>query len=137
MGDILKFFGIEFIFSINGIILAQFFVITPYMIRILRTIFAGLDPYYEFAERTLGLNRFQAFIRATEHVEHNRQNVIRGQVKDIIFSGNLMLLEVKVALDFVILVAKNTEVSIDELVYIEIDRKAVHVLAEGGCHEHL
>ncbi len=46
-------------------------------------------------------------------------------------------IEVKVALDFVILVAKNTEVSIDELVYIEIDRKAVHVLAEGGCHEHL
>ena len=46
-------------------------------------------------------------------------------------------IEVKATLDFVILVAKNTKVSIDELVYIEIDRKAVHVLAEGGCHEHL
>ncbi len=65
VGDILKFFGIEFIFSIKGIVLAQFFITTPYMIRILRTTFAGLDPRYEFVARTLGLNRFQAFARVT------------------------------------------------------------------------
>lgn len=72
-----------------------------------------------------------------KHVEHDRQNVVRGHVKDISLSGNLLCLELKAALDFLILVAKNTKVSMGELVYLEIDWKAARVIAEGGSREHL
>ena len=76
-------------------------------------------------------------IRLDKQVEHDRQNVIRGRVKNISLSGNLLRLEVEAALDFVVLVAKNTNVGLGELIYLEISREAVHVLTEGGGHEYL
>ncbi len=64
-GDTLSKLGLRFVFSTNGIILAQFFIITPYMIRVLRTTFAGIDPRLEFVARTLGCSRWQAFYKIT------------------------------------------------------------------------
>lgn len=64
-GEALAERGLKFVFSVNGIVLAQFFIITPYMVRILRTSFADIDSRLEFVARTLGCSRWQAFYKVT------------------------------------------------------------------------
>lgn len=62
-GEILAEHGIRFIFSANGIVLAQFFIITPYMVRVLKSTFADINPRLEFVARTLGCSQWQAFYK--------------------------------------------------------------------------
>lgn len=57
--------GIEFIFTPLGIIVAQFFVNLPFMVRILRSAFQSVSPRYEYVARTLGCSEFQAFTKVT------------------------------------------------------------------------
>ncbi|WP_048152816.1 ABC transporter permease [Methanolacinia paynteri] len=57
--------GIEFIFTPLGIIVAQFFVNLPFMVRILRSTFQSVSPRYEYVARTLGCSELQAFIKVT------------------------------------------------------------------------
>ena len=49
----------------KGIILAQFFVNVPYMIRILKSTISDIDPRMEFVSRTLGCNKMQSFYKVT------------------------------------------------------------------------
>lgn len=77
-GAILAERGLNFVFSVNGIILAQFFIITPYMIRILQTAFAEIDPRLEFVARTLGCTQWQAFYKIT--LPNAKNGIIAGLV---------------------------------------------------------
>jgi len=52
-GQTLAEHGLRFIFSVNGIILAQFFIITPYMVRVLKSTIADINPRLEFMARSL------------------------------------------------------------------------------------
>lgn len=56
-GHSLEEFGLKFVFDIKGIILAQFFVNISYMIRVLKSTFADINPRYEFVGRTLGCSQ--------------------------------------------------------------------------------
>lgn len=60
-GKTLAAYGIKVVFTPLGIIVAQFFVNVPYLIKISRSTFDSIDPRLEFIARTLGSNRLQAF----------------------------------------------------------------------------
>jgi len=77
-GQILAAHGLRFIFSVNGIILAQFFIITPYMVRVLKSTIADINPRLEFVARTLGCSQWQAFTRITLPLAKN--GIIAGLV---------------------------------------------------------
>jgi molybdate transport system permease protein len=55
--------GLAFVFTPQGIVLAQFFVNVPFMFRILRSTFQGINPRYEYVAQTLGATDAQAFRR--------------------------------------------------------------------------
>ncbi len=64
-GHFLADLGFKFTFTVKGIILAQFFVNVPYMIRILKSTISDIDPRIEFVSRTLGCNKIQSFFKVT------------------------------------------------------------------------
>ncbi len=64
-GRFLSELGLDFVFSVKGIILAQFFVNVPYMLRVLKATIQNIDSRFEFVARTLGCNRMQAFFKIT------------------------------------------------------------------------
>jgi len=78
LGQSLAEHGLRFIFSVNGIILAQFFIITPYMIRVLKSTIADINPRLEFVGRTLGCSQWQAFYKITLPLAKN--GIIAGLV---------------------------------------------------------
>lgn len=57
--------GLQFVFTVPGVILAQFFVNLPAMITILRGSIESTDARLEFVARTLGCSPVQAFSRVT------------------------------------------------------------------------
>ncbi len=78
LGQSLAEHGLRFIFSVNGIILAQFFIITPYMVRVLKATIADINPRLEFVARTLGCSQWQAFYLITLPLAKN--GIIAGLV---------------------------------------------------------
>ncbi len=64
-------FGIAFVFTPQGIVLAQFFVNVPFMFRIMRSTFQGINPRYEYVAQTLGDTDGQAFWRVTLPMARN------------------------------------------------------------------
>ncbi|MBC7075914.1 MAG: ABC transporter permease subunit [Syntrophomonadaceae bacterium] len=64
-GHALAAWGLEFVFTPLGIVLAQFFVNVPYMIKVLKSSIDDIDPRMEFVARTLGCTRLQSFVRIT------------------------------------------------------------------------
>jgi molybdate transport system permease protein len=77
-GQTLADHGLRFIFSVKGIILAQFFIITPYMVRVLKSTIADINPRLEFVARTLGCSQWQAFYKITLPLAKN--GIIAGLV---------------------------------------------------------
>lgn len=77
-GQALAAHGLRFVFSVNGIILAQFFIITPYMVRVLKSTIADINPRLEFVARTLGCSQWQAFYKVTLPLAKN--GIIAGLV---------------------------------------------------------
>lgn len=69
--NIITQLGIDPIFSVNGIILAQFFINTPYMIRILKITFEDINPKLEFVARTLGYSSWGSFLKVTLPLARN------------------------------------------------------------------
>lgn len=78
LGKSLADIGIKFVFTRQGIILAQFFVIMPFMYRIMKTTFQGINPRYEHVARTLGCNDVEVFRRVTLPMAKN--GLIAGSV---------------------------------------------------------
>jgi len=56
---------ITFIFSVPGIVLAQFTIAASFALYALREAYDAVDPRYEDAARTLGCNKVQAFFKVT------------------------------------------------------------------------
>jgi molybdate transport system permease protein len=65
LGHMFANWGLKFVFTVKGIILAQFFVNVPYMIRILKSTIEDIDPRIEYVSRTLGCSQVQAFLKIT------------------------------------------------------------------------
>jgi molybdate transport system permease protein len=63
--------GIVFVYTPLGIIIAQFLVNVPFMFRILRSTFQGINPRYEYIAQTLGCTEAQAFWRVTLPMSKN------------------------------------------------------------------
>jgi len=63
--------GIQFVFTPQGIIIAQFFVNMPFMFRVLKATFQGINPRYEYVAQTLGCTDAGAFWRVTLPMSKN------------------------------------------------------------------
>ncbi len=70
--------GIRFVFTPQGIVLAQFFVNMPFMFRILRSTFQSINPRYEYVAQTLGSSEAEAFWRVTLPMSKN--GVMAGSI---------------------------------------------------------
>lgn len=65
VGQFLSGLGIFIVYTPVAIVIAQFFVNLPYMIRIARSAFAMISPRYEHVARTLGCSEWRAFSQVT------------------------------------------------------------------------
>ncbi len=70
--------GIKFVFTPAGIVLAQFFVNMPFMFRVLRSTFQGINPRYEYIAHTLGSTEADAFWRVT--LPMSRDGLMAGTI---------------------------------------------------------
>jgi molybdate transport system permease protein len=64
-GNQLAKIGLNFVFTRLGIVMAQFIVAAPLLIRSLKIAFSNIDPKLEKAAMTLGNNHFQVFKNIT------------------------------------------------------------------------
>lgn len=71
LGSLLSRIGIDFVFTVPGIILAQFYVNLPSTITIIRSAMRSVDRRIEFVGRTLGCSERQAFLRLTLPLARN------------------------------------------------------------------
>ncbi len=70
-GEWLSDFGLKFVFTPLGIIIAQFAVNISFMLRIMRSTFEGISPRYENVAQTLGCTPMQAFLQTTLPMSKN------------------------------------------------------------------
>jgi molybdate transport system permease protein len=56
---------IKFVFTVQGVVLAQVTIISALAIRLLKSTFDSIDPRYEQVARTLGCSKPEAFFRVT------------------------------------------------------------------------
>jgi molybdate transport system permease protein len=64
-GRWLESMGINFVFTKQGVVAAQFFTALPYAARIMKSTFDYIDPRMEFVSRSLGYSRFQSFLNVS------------------------------------------------------------------------
>lgn len=64
-GHNLASIGLQFVFTVKGIILAQYFVNVPYMVKVIYTAFSSVSTRMEFVARSLGYNQLETFIKIT------------------------------------------------------------------------
>lgn len=57
--------GLDFVFTKQGVVIAQFFTALPYAVRIIKSTFDYIDPRLEFVSRSLGYSMFETFIRVS------------------------------------------------------------------------
>jgi molybdate transport system permease protein len=70
-GKMLSSLGLDVVYTPLGIIVAQFFVNVPYMIRVTRSAFETINPRYEHVARTLGCTEWGAFRQVTLPLARN------------------------------------------------------------------
>jgi len=64
-GRALSAAGIEFVFTVQGVVVAQFFTALPYAIRIMKSTFDYINPRMEFVSRSLGYGPAETFLRVS------------------------------------------------------------------------
>jgi molybdate transport system permease protein len=62
---------VDFVFSVKGIILAQFTVTVALAVKILKSVFDSINPRYESVARSLGSSRMGAFFKVTLPIAKN------------------------------------------------------------------
>ncbi|MBI5731113.1 MAG: ABC transporter permease [Ignavibacteriales bacterium] len=62
---------VDFVFSVKGIILAQFTVTVALAVKILKSVFDSINPRYESVARSLGSSRIRAFFKVTLPIAKN------------------------------------------------------------------
>lgn len=70
--------GLVFVFTPLGIVIAQFFVNVPFMLRVMRSTFERISPRYEYVAKTLGCTDGQALWRVTLPMASN--GLVAGSV---------------------------------------------------------
>lgn len=70
-GQMLSAWGLDVVYTPLGIIVAQFFVNLPYMVRVARSAFETINPRYEYVARTLGCTEWGAFRQVTLPLARN------------------------------------------------------------------
>ncbi len=65
LGQAIENAGLRFVYRPAGIVLAQFFIISPYAVRTVKASFDSLNNRVEDVARTLGYSRGQVFFRIT------------------------------------------------------------------------
>ena len=68
----------DIVFTQNGIILAQFIIATPFIIRTTRAVFEGIDVKYEYIAQSLGLSRLESFLKITLPMAKN--GIVAGAI---------------------------------------------------------
>lgn len=69
---------INFVFTPYGIVLAQFFVATPFVIRTSRAVFESIDVKYEYVAQSLGSSKLESFLRVTLPLA--RKGILAGAI---------------------------------------------------------
>lgn len=64
-GEPLSALGIELAFTTAAVVMAQFFVSAPFLVRTLKAGFEAVDPTYEQVSATLGVSPLRTFFRVT------------------------------------------------------------------------
>ncbi len=62
---LLETVGLKFVFTKQGVVVAQFFTALPYASRIMKSTFDYIDPRMEFISRSLGYSMFQTFLNVS------------------------------------------------------------------------
>ena len=57
--------GFDFVFTKQGIVVAQFFTALPYSVRIIKSTFDYINPRLEFVSRSLGYSMFETFLKVS------------------------------------------------------------------------
>ncbi|MDD4588793.1 MAG: ABC transporter permease [Heliobacteriaceae bacterium] len=70
-GKTLAALGLEFVFTVKGIIMAQFFVNVSFMVKVCYSAFCGVSPRLEFVARSLGYNQLETFCKITLPLARN------------------------------------------------------------------
>jgi molybdate transport system permease protein len=65
LGKFLESLGMKFVFTVPGIVLAQFIISASFAIITLKATFDEVDISNEIVARTLGCNKIQAFLKTT------------------------------------------------------------------------
>ncbi len=71
VGQAIENSGLHFVYTPQGIVLAQFAVVSAYAIRTIKVAFDGIDPRLERVARTLGWSRLNSFLRVTLPMARN------------------------------------------------------------------
>jgi len=71
VGKIFGSMGLHFVFTIEGIVAAQFFTALPYACRIMKSTFDYIDPRMEFVSRSLGYSMFETFLNVSLPLARN------------------------------------------------------------------
>lgn len=77
-GETLARMGLRFVFTVPGIILAQFFVNVPFLITVLKAAIESTDIRLEYVARTLGCTPARAFLKVTLPLIRN--NALAGLI---------------------------------------------------------
>ena len=76
IGNFFKFFGIEFVGTEYGIMIAMMFLSAPFLINAAKDGFRKVDPKLEKVARTLGANPLQTFFAIS--IPNARKDIING-----------------------------------------------------------
>ncbi len=78
LGGFLTALGLDIVFSSSGVVIAQWFIATPYAVRIMKQAFDGIDPRMENIARTLGYTPGNVFGKVTLPLAKN--GIINGLI---------------------------------------------------------
>jgi molybdate transport system permease protein len=78
VGRWLEAHGLRLVYTVPGVILAQFAISSSFAVRAMKAAYDHIDPRYELAARSLGCNKFQAFYKVIVPLAKN--GMIAGTV---------------------------------------------------------
>ncbi len=65
LGDTLTRLGLDIVFSTRGVVVAQWFIATPFAVKTFKQAFDAIDPRLEKIARTLGYSPARVFLKVT------------------------------------------------------------------------
>ena len=78
LGRFLEAHGLRLVYTVPGIIVAQFAISSSFAVRAMKAAYDNIDVRYELSARTLGCTRFQAFYKVI--IPLSRNGMIAGAI---------------------------------------------------------